>query len=64
MQERICFINNRKRLIEYFLNSSCSQDNLKIGIEFEKLGVFYPSGKAIPYSGEKGVKEILNTTTI
>lgn len=60
MQERICFINNRKQLIEYFLNSSCSQDNLKIGIEFEKLGVFSHSGKAIPYKGEKGVNTVLS----
>ncbi|GAG88686.1 unnamed protein product, partial [marine sediment metagenome] len=36
------------------------QGETKIGAEFEKLGVFYPSGKAIPYSGRRGVANVLS----
>jgi len=52
-------ITSKKQLIEYLARNCRPEKSFKIGIEFEKLGVFYPSGKAIPYSGEKGVKEIL-----
>ncbi len=53
-------ITQKEQLINYFLNSCCSQENLKVGAEFEKLGVIAPSGKAIPYQGEKGVTSVLS----
>ncbi len=53
-------ITHRQELIDYFLNSSCSQKKPKIGVEFEKLGVFAHSGKAISYSGKRGVATILS----
>lgn len=53
-------ITHRQELIDYFLNSCSSQEERKIGAEFEQLGVFYPSGKAIPYNGRKGVANVLS----
>jgi glutamate--cysteine ligase len=56
MQE---IITQRRQLVDYFLNSSHPQGGLKIGAEFEKLGVFAHWGKAIPYGGKRGVAAIL-----
>ncbi len=53
-------IKHRQELIDYFLNFCSSQGKIRIGAEFEKLGVFYPSGKAIPYSGRRGVANVLS----
>lgn len=53
-------IKHRQELIDYFLNFCSSQGEIRIGAEFEKLGVFYPSGKAIPYSGRRGVANVLS----
>ncbi len=53
-------ISERQELIDYFLNSCSSPGEMKIGAEFEKFGVFYPSGKAIPYSGRRGVANVLS----
>jgi len=53
-------IIHRQELIDYFSNFCSSQGEMKIGAEFEKLGVFYPSGKAIPYSGKRGVANVLS----
>lgn len=53
-------ITHRQELVDYFLNFCSSQGKIRIGAEFEKLGVFYPSGKAISYSGKKGVADVLS----
>jgi len=53
-------ITHRRQLVDYFLNSSQPRKRLRIGVEFEKLGVFAQSGKAIPYRGEKGVLAVLS----
>jgi len=53
-------VTRRQQLVNYFLNSSHPQGSLKIGAEFEKLGVFAHSGKAIPYRGKRGVVAILS----
>ncbi len=52
-------IRCRQELIDYFFNFCSPQKKIRIGAEFEKLGVFYPSGKAIPYTGTRGVASIL-----
>lgn len=53
-------IGHRQELVDYFLDSCSSQEELKIGAEFENLGVFAHSGKAIPYRGKRGVATILS----
>jgi len=53
-------ITERQELIDYFLSFCSSPGEMKIGAEFEKFGVFYPSGKAIPYSGRRGVANVLS----
>lgn len=53
-------ITHRQELIDYFLSFCSSPGERKIGAEFEKLGVFCTSGKAIPYSGRRGVANVLS----
>jgi len=53
-------IGHRQELVDYFLDSCSSQGELKIGTEFENLGVFAHSGKAIPYRSKRGVASILS----
>jgi len=53
-------ITHRQELVDHFLNFCCPQGRKKIGAEFEKLGVFVHSGKAIPYTGERGVAAVLS----
>ena len=53
-------IANREQLVDYFLNSCTAEESLKVGAEFEKLGVHVPSGKAISYKGEEGVAAIFS----
>ena len=52
-------IIDRQQLVNYFLESCCSEEELKVGAEFEKLGVFHPSGTAIPYQRKDGVAAVL-----
>ena len=44
-----------KRLM---LAGSKTPDNLQVGVEWEKIGVFSETGEAIPYSGPRGVEAI------
>jgi len=53
-------ITHYQELVNHFLNFCCAQGRKKIGVEFEKLGVFTHSGKAIPYAGERGAGAILS----
>jgi len=53
-------IIHRQELVNRFFNFCCPRARKKIGVEFEKLGVFAHSGKAIPYTGERGVVAILS----
>lgn len=52
-------IINRNQLMDYFLNSCTREKDAKIGIEFEKLGVFQDSGEAIPYTNKIGIARVL-----
>ncbi len=49
----------REALRQYFFNGCKTSDDLKIGVEWEKIGVYKESGKAIRYSGPRGVRTIL-----
>ena len=57
MDERV---TGRQQLVNYFWESCCSEEELKVGAEFEKLGVVSSSGEAIPYQGKEGVAAVLS----
>lgn len=42
----------------YFLQGCKKPSEFQIGVEWEKIGVWRESGKAIPYSGDRGVAAI------
>lgn len=48
----------RESLKNTFLRGIKSQNNLKIGVEWEKIGIYRETGKAIRYSGKRGVEAI------
>ena len=48
----------RESLRQYFFNGCKASNDLKIGVEWEKIGVAKDSGKAIRYSGPQGVAAI------
>lgn len=48
----------RESLRHYFLKGCKAPNNLKIGVEWEKIGVHKDTGRAIPYSGPRGVRAI------
>jgi glutamate--cysteine ligase len=50
---------SRRSLKQYFLSGCKAESDLQIGVEWEKIGVFRDTGKAIPYHGARGVKTIL-----
>ena len=49
----------RESLRQYFFNGCKASNDLKIGVEWEKIGVYKESGRAIRYSGPRGVRTIL-----
>lgn len=53
-------ITHPDQLKDYFLRISRNQNKYKVGIEFEKLGVLADSGKAISYTGERGIASLLS----
>jgi len=55
-------ITHPKELIDYFSQyTSPGPEKCKLGVEFEKLGVFMDSGRAISYQGERGIARTLST---
>ncbi len=44
----------------YFMRGCKTPDDLQIGVEWEKIGVYRDSGKAIAYSGKRGVEAIFD----
>ncbi len=50
---------SQDRLREYFVQGCKRENDLQIGVEWEKLGVYKDTAEAIPYSGPKGVERIL-----
>lgn len=49
----------REALRQYFFKGCKASDDLKIGVEWEKIGVYKETGKAIRYGGRRGVRAIL-----
>ena len=47
-------------LADYFARGIKKPDDLYVGVEWEKIGVYRESGKAIGYSGGKGVAAIFD----
>lgn len=47
-----------KFLKQYFIDGCKRSDDLQVGVEWEKIGVCKDSGKAIGYSGPRGVETI------
>jgi len=52
-------ITNLNQLTQYFEKQRKSVDDLKVGVEIEKLGVFSRDGKAVPYYDEGGIESLL-----
>ena len=50
---------SRRSLREFFLSGCKAESDLQIGVEWEKVGIFRDTGKAIPYGGPRGVKAVL-----
>lgn len=46
-------------LAGYFRSGSKAPDELQVGVEWEKIGIDRQTGRAIPYSGPRGVRAIL-----
>lgn len=49
---------DREALRRYFLQGCKAPNDLKIGVEWEKIGVYRDTGQAIRYSGPRGVKAL------
>jgi len=49
---------SRQDLASYFLNGVKDPSDLQVGVEWEKIGVLRENGRAIPYSGPRGVEAI------
>ena len=49
----------KEALIEYFKNGAKQRKTGRLGVEIEHFVVEKATGKAVPYSGEKGIRQIL-----
>ncbi len=54
-------IRSKEELLEYFRSGSKPRDRWRIGTEYEKIAVDAHSGRAIPFSGPRGVEAILRS---
>ncbi|HEU4343722.1 MAG TPA: glutamate--cysteine ligase [Candidatus Binatia bacterium] len=52
-------IEKKDELEAFFHNSAKPRDRWRVGTEYEKVGIDRNTGKAIPYSGRRGVEYIL-----
>ncbi|RME01065.1 MAG: glutamate--cysteine ligase [Deltaproteobacteria bacterium] len=53
-------ITDREQLIEFFREGCKGENDQRVGVEFEKIGVHAQSGHAIPYHGEYGVEGVFS----
>ncbi len=51
----------RQDLSDYFARGCKKPDDLYVGVEWEKIGVYRESGRAISYTGPKGVEAIFSS---
>src|SRR5437868_11256424 len=52
-------IERRDQLIEYFANSVKPRDQWRVGTEYEKVAVRRSDGRAVPFSGPRGIEALL-----
>ncbi len=52
-------LTSRDELLSYFLNAYKEPHQWRMGAEFEKLGVEYHTGRAVPYEGPRGIETVL-----
>jgi len=52
-------IEKNRELEAYFHDAGKPRDRWRVGTEYEKVGIVRDTGKAIPYSGRRGVEFIL-----
>src|SRR5262245_14187704 len=52
-------IRSKEELLEYFQSGSKPREQWRIGTEYEKVAVDARTGRAIPFSGPRGVETIL-----
>ena len=52
-------IESKDQLVEHFERGAKSRDRFRIGTEYEKIAVDRETGRAIAFSGEKGVERLL-----
>src|SRR3989338_2944325 len=48
-------------LRDHFVSGFKPESDLKVGVEWEKIGIYGDSGEAIGYSGDRGVEAILTS---
>src|SRR6202158_4849521 len=56
-------LESRKDLIRYFEDGAKPPEKWRIGTEYEKVAVSATDGRALPFSGPRGVEEILRRLT-
>lgn len=54
----------REDLRAYFRESALAARDVKVGVEFEKIGVYAPTAGAIPYEGPSGIEETIRLLTL
>jgi glutamate--cysteine ligase len=52
-------IETREQLIHYFASGAKPREQWRVGTEYEKVTVTAHDGRAVPYSGPRGVEQIL-----
>jgi len=53
-------ITRRDQLLDYFAAGAKPRDQWRVGTEYEKVAVRVDDGRAVPYSGPKGIEALLN----
>jgi glutamate--cysteine ligase len=56
-------LESRKDLVRYFEDGAKPPEKWRIGTEYEKVAVSATDGRALPFSGPRGVEEILRRLT-
>src|SRR5258708_23953383 len=52
-------VETREQLIRYFESGAKPREQWRVGTEYEKISVSAHDGRALPYSGPRGVEQIL-----
>ena len=52
-------IERREQLIDYFVASAKPRSDWRVGTEYEKVAVRREDGRAVPFSGPRGIEALL-----